>query len=285
MALTTAGSRLTLAHKRSQAALGLLAAASFREAEQLLDPRRLDATRDNWLTRLILVLAVAWQKALADTAAYLADYDQAEAPAARRLHPARTIPPLVVALPLFDPAAATAALAWAVPTIKTLTAAGLTADRARRLVLDALAARAPKQAMTPGRETVRETAARTGLRWRVVTDGNPCVWCAMLATKGPVYRSEQTAVRNLNGLPANVKYHDHCGCSAEIFYGDHDDWLATRTPQEEAWHDAYRDAYEAGHHKGRDLSQAMRDLDTAGLFADGEAARQKAKTARQRTTP
>lgn len=69
--------------------------------------------------------------------------------------------------------------------------------------------------------------------WARVTDADPCAWCAMLASRGPVYKSAQTAGDPRQG---GDRYHDHCGCQAwpafthdEPFIGIaeqlYDDWL------------------------------------------------------------
>jgi hypothetical protein len=47
------------------------------------------------------------------------------------------------------------------------------------------------------------------LGWIRVTDGDPCAFCAILASRGPVYRSRETA-----GFLA----HDHCACTPEPVY-------------------------------------------------------------------
>ncbi|MFD5384251.1 hypothetical protein ACFWMG_04640 [Streptomyces sp. NPDC127074] len=69
--------------------------------------------------------------------------------------------------------------------------------------------------------------------WSRVTDNDPCAWCAMLASRGPVYKSAKTAGDPRQG---GNSYHDHCGCQAwpaftldEPFVGLanrlYDDWL------------------------------------------------------------
>lgn len=66
-----------------------------------------------------------------------------------------------------------------------------------------------------------------------VTDNDPCAWCAMLASRGPVYKTAATAGDPRQG---GDRYHDHCGCVAvpsfsldEPFVGIaeklYDDWL------------------------------------------------------------
>lgn len=44
-----------------------------------------------------------------------------------------------------------------------------------------------------------------------ITDNDPCAWCAMLASRGPVYKSAKTAGDPRQG---GDRYHDHCGCQA-----------------------------------------------------------------------
>lgn len=77
--------------------------------------------------------------------------------------------------------------------------------------------------------------------WARVTDGDPCAWCAMLASRGPVYKSDRTGGRDQNARfvgDGEFKYHDHCACQAwpsftndEPFIGVaeklYDDWLRT----------------------------------------------------------
>lgn len=72
-------------------------------------------------------------------------------------------------------------------------------------------------------------------RYRRVTDGQPCAFCAMLAGRGPVY-SEETAY---------FESHKHCGCTAEPVFRD---W--TPTEQEAQWIASYRAAAESADRAG-----------------------------------
>lgn len=64
--------------------------------------------------------------------------------------------------------------------------------------------------------------------WARVSDGSPCHRCALLVSRGPVYRSERSA---------GFARHDGCGCSARLVVGDADPWSS------EARH--YRDLWDA----------------------------------------
>lgn len=102
-------------------------------------------------------------------------------------------------------------------------------------------------------------------RYRRVTDGTPCAFCAMLAGRGPVY-SEETAY---------FRSHPRCGCTAEIVYGE---WVPNQL--ERQWRDSYFSAAEqADVTDGRRVApRPGNDEDTVlwrmrrnrpGLFHDG----------------
>ncbi|WLW38557.1 head maturation protease [Streptomyces phage Verabelle] len=82
------------------------------------------------------------------------------------------------------------------------------------------AAAAERIAMNGGRSTVWNHAQRDkrALGYiRLSRTGTPCGWCAMLISRGPVYRSQSSAEGG--GSVANYgdgdKYHDNCHCYAE----------------------------------------------------------------------
>lgn len=72
---------------------------------------------------------------------------------------------------------------------------------------------ASRIALEGGRATIIGTtlADPVALGWYRVTDGDPCAFCALLASRvalkgrGSLYHSEETA---------SFKAHDHCGCAA-----------------------------------------------------------------------
>ncbi|MFC0622825.1 VG15 protein [Kribbella deserti] len=70
--------------------------------------------------------------------------------------------------------------------------------------------------MNGGRSTTWSIAARDkrALGWaRVSKSGTPCGWCAMLISRGAVYRSEQSAL-----FSDGDKYHDNCHCDTVIVF-------------------------------------------------------------------
>ncbi|MGZ0151882.1 VG15 protein [Kribbella sp. WER1] len=83
--------------------------------------------------------------------------------------------------------------------------------RARALVTSVGAS--VRQMINGSRDTiyngVRDDSRALG--WMRVTDGKPCSFCAMLASRGAVYKSKETA----GGSRA---YHDHCSCFPKPLY-------------------------------------------------------------------
>lgn len=80
-----------------------------------------------------------------------------------------------------------------------------------------------RHAQAPARDTV-ETVANSieGSAWaRVLTGPTSCGFCAMLASRGPIYSSEYIALHR-GGASAKT-YHDGCDCVAELVL-DYQKW-------------------------------------------------------------
>ncbi|MFD9813991.1 hypothetical protein [Streptomyces sp. NPDC059080] len=88
---------------------------------------------------------------------------------------------------------------------------------------------ADREALRGGRELIRDVSQVDSrvIGWARVTDGNPCAWCAMLASRGAVYRTREGAGikgrtgRNLPpvGNPEDLqKYHSMCHCQTIPVY-------------------------------------------------------------------
>lgn len=77
----------------------------------------------------------------------------------------------------------------------------------RVTVIEALGGRLARHAVQAGRDAVRDTADRSdNLGWaRVLSGAENCAWCVMLASRGPVYKSEDSA-------RAATTSHDFCDC-------------------------------------------------------------------------
>jgi hypothetical protein len=116
-------------------------------------------------------------------------------------------------------------------------AAGMSPQAARQNTLVTLTGAVSRHVLDGGRQTiVRSSVADEGaMGWTRVTGSDPCSFCAMLATRGPVY-SEQSAAppdedgrrvpqvigrrggRTRGARQVGESYHDNCACSLEPFY-------------------------------------------------------------------
>ncbi len=110
---------------------------------------------------------------------------------------------------------------------KTSVAAGNTPTAARASMTNQLAGSSERLVMAGERETVEATIDDSDeiVGWRRVGDGDPCSWCAMLISRGAVYKSAASAGRVV-GRAGRTRgnqalgsgYHDNDGCTVEPLY-------------------------------------------------------------------
>lgn len=84
---------------------------------------------------------------------------------------------------------------------------------------------------------------RQAVGWARITDAHPCAFCAMLASRGPVYRSKQTA---------KFEAHDHCACMPVPAWSRDEAWLQHSRDLYEQWQAATQG------HSGADARRAWR---------------------------
>ncbi|WP_405016412.1 hypothetical protein OHV05_04310 [Kitasatospora sp. NBC_00070] len=85
---------------------------------------------------------------------------------------------------------------------------------------------ADREVLRGGRDLLAQTTRRDRrvLGWARVPDEDPCSWCAMLASRGAVYKSRDAAVlrNSADGLPDDPedleKYHPMCHCQIRPVY-------------------------------------------------------------------
>ena len=134
-------------------------------------------------------------------------------------------------------------------------------NRRDTMVVEQVGARivraAERHAQEPARELVQDVADEwPGVAWaRVLTGPTSCYFCAMLASRGPVYTSETSAL--YKGGQRVDKYHDGCDCEA-VLVTNYSIWEGKRAHKllEQLWNDttegfsgrgamnAFRRAYE-----------------------------------------
>lgn len=118
------------------------------------------------------------------------------------------------------------------PRVRTTEGDPTAMDQASRKprvrVQDALGARLARHAHQAGRDAAVDTAEQAGetVGWaRVLTGAENCAWCVMLSSRGPVYRSEQsasTASGKRGNRAAGESYHDNCDCQAVLVHAGRD---------------------------------------------------------------
>jgi hypothetical protein len=103
---------------------------------------------------------------------------------------------------------------------------GRDAEVASRTALTQTLGTASRVALDGGRATLEATGSAdpVALGFYRVTDGDPCAFCALVASRGAVYKDEFSAgeVANTQFVGAGMfKYHNHCGCTiAPVFSRD-----------------------------------------------------------------
>ena len=145
-----------------------------------------------------------------------AGHDGSAAMAAKFVQDFRKLNGVDPGLIVYDEFDAAAALARSIATTKILKS---DPDRAKDTI-DDMAVGFNRAVMNAGRDTVEWSAGAQGRSWRRVTDGDPCAFCAMLATRSDYTTKERALTtghtrRHKRGSkrPLGSKYHDHCGCT------------------------------------------------------------------------
>nr|DAY26731.1 MAG TPA: minor capsid protein 2 [Caudoviricetes sp.] len=232
MARTEAGKRLTQEHKLSQARLAdATSQAVIERLAKLLDPKNIDATRGRWLAEATAIVHAASEASASKTEHYLELYAEKEGR------------PLRVVLDRPTPAVIARSLDISGPvTFKSAIKKGVEEARALAIARTRAGSAAQRTVRDTGRRSVIKTATTSHARWRRVTDGHPCAFCAMLAARGPVYSEDSV----------DFIAHGHCGCDAEVCFETPAQWLDEyATDQEVAWVNAYHDAAEVASARGQ----------------------------------
>lgn len=222
MAATAAGAALTESHRLAQARLGRSVVRQMAGLWSLIDPADLDATVERWLRLAVPVVERNHDQSARLAAAYLRTFRDLEAPG---------LPPLQLPPPPFVPAQATTSLTVTGPVaVRTATAAGATIQAASDAGLAQSAAAAMRLTLNGGRDTIvgGVNADPAAQGWARATSGNPCAFCAALASRGPAYSEDSV------GFEA----HDGCGCSAEPVYSADADWPAGSRQYQDVWRQA-----------------------------------------------
>lgn len=224
MAATTEGRALTEAHRLAQARLGARTVQLMLAAWPVLRIEDLDGTFPAWLELAATVIAAQRTASSTLAANYVATFRTLElgagvTPATPVLAPAAPLEQIATSLLVTGPA-----------VIRSNLARGTDLDTALRHGQARSAAAAMRHALNGGRDTVLGSVVGDdrALGWARATSGHACAFCAMLASRGPIY-SEGTVT---------FRAHDHCSCSAEPVYRDDAAWPAGAEKYRDLWDEA-----------------------------------------------
>lgn len=226
MAATTAARRLTEKHRLAQNRIAAQTVARMHLVWPLLDPEAVDASFERWFTAADPIIQTQSSKSAELAANYLRTFKALELGG---IEPAS----IVIAT---APSEAVATSLWVEGpvSIKRAMTAGMPVAKASELAETRSASAAMRHALNGGRETTTRStnADAQALGWARVTAGRKvCSFCAMLASRGPVYQDDT----------ARFQAHDHCTCSVEPVYRDDAAWPTGSDRWRDLWAQA-RDA-------------------------------------------
>ncbi|WP_270409498.1 hypothetical protein [Brachybacterium paraconglomeratum] len=219
MALTSLGNELTQAHRQAQVELALRAAGEADVLWSELNP----ADPYPWALAQALLLSDRKAQSGRLAEAYLAEFSAAETGQPIRVAEPRTDLDRLVGV----------ALGGGAHAVRNLTDAGVDESLALQQMRERFDEIVAAETQRTYREMIANTSRTQRKAWRRVTHGTPCAFCAMLASRGPVY-TETTALTNAHD---GLRYHKGCKCTAEPWYGRWEDWQPTAAEQ------PYVDAY------------------------------------------
>lgn len=229
MATTAAGIALSGAHDAAQTSQ---VAKALKEVALIwsgtIDPYNLDATAPNYLSAAAASVASHHSSASLLAANYYDLLRDVEAnPAALKASkwtgakPASPLPPVAV----YTSLNVTGPIAF-----KQAMGAGATIEQAQAKALKSTMGATTRLVEAGPRATIAQNTAKDHLAkgWMRRSQGVPCSFCAMLISRGPVYRSRATA---------RFRAHDFCNCRAYPYFQG-TGWTSQSTEYRDMWDEA-----------------------------------------------
>jgi len=203
MARTPLGTALTQSHRKQQLALRASVVRDVMKLWPAWQPSRPDSYQAFERAMVLLVQSRSVQSA-AISARYYELFRAADAPG-------RQVARTVALAAARDEAAIRASISvTARAGVYAALGAGQTYEAAMRNGLVRVSGAASRNVLNAGRDTVVNEVQRDprAQGWARVTSAAPCAFCAMLASRGPVYKEDTV----------DFEAHDHCSCDAEPAY-------------------------------------------------------------------
>lgn len=240
---------LALRHQRRQEEIASGLVREIRSTWSVLDGRDLDGNSLEWARSTVSAIQRAFEDSQQASDVFVREVRALEAPdapllpghllasdsvreGARPLSPHRNY--LVgdqreVLAPFDERKAGLEMLSSGPAYVKHLMPAPL--DEAMESGLASAQGKAIELALQGGRELVRDVVERdvAAIGWRRVTDSDPCAFCALLASRGTVFKESSFVqsdekfdppenMRDLTDGEMPAKVHDHCACSIAPVY-------------------------------------------------------------------
>lgn len=243
---TTGGQQLTDAHRIAQARLAVETAAEMSMFWQMLDPERIDETRAAWIRAITaplqelrgrsVSLAEIYQRAFQlGEIGTLEGYPDVRVDANRRA--------LQISMDVTGPVA-----------VKTAMKTAASIDQAMETAFSRAVGAASRYVLNGGRDYIAASILRNprSQGYTRVTSGRPCYFCAMLASRGAVYKGDSfDASDGRFAGHGDVKVHDHCSCQIMSVYFRDEPAREDAQRWDALWQENptitdFRRAYEAG---------------------------------------
>lgn len=244
MALSAEAARLTEAHQASQtrraAVIALLVQRLFQRTVNPADP----GTAVRWIDLVLPQIIAASNTSAGLARAYYTAFRILEGPGLEPFTPEPTID-LPVAEQIRTSLWVTGPKALDDKVAKIRRNADISPTLERAMIQDAITeagdqagGAAARHATEGGRAQIKDSVAedRVALGWLRVTKTNPCYFCAMMASRGPVYQDDSFDDSNeLFRGDGPAKAHDHCVCSLQPVYSRKDPGLDRANEWETLW--------------------------------------------------
>lgn len=190
-------------HRREQLAIRADAIMELRGLWQGVDVANLRGTIGSFTTAAASLARSGFRRSVASAAAYYTVFRQAEQVAGAA--------PVVVATVAAGPVLADDLRGSALSGIVDGRRRGMTLSEAADSGFVKVAGALAKQILAGGRMTILESVQKdpVALGWARVTNGDPCAFCRMLASRGAIYKTKKTA---------DFEAHGQCACTIEPLY-------------------------------------------------------------------
>lgn len=230
MASTSKGASLTTAHRATVRQIRAVTLASATKLWRDLDPRDLDRDADMWARATMSTASTGKRMTAIDAAKYAQRYAAAET---RRPNLGPPITPIAIV----NRQQLTYKIGYGIARVKLGMLNNEPLDLAMNRGLASVLGTVGNEVAFGSRDTILSLVSgdnptmdgkQRASAWARTASATACAFCAMLAGRGDVYHSEDTA---------SFESHDNCDCSAELVYTD--DWTPSPTDQ------AHRESYDA----------------------------------------